>query len=95
MKRGRRRRQQIRSLFRRKRWHLRRQRSFGLAICLRSDTISWNRCPKRRFRIIPNPEAATLETLGQWPRYRFFVFTGVADKDIPLVHDLHLQCGRR
>jgi len=50
MKRGRRRRQQIRSLLGRKRWHLRRQRSFGLAVCLRSDTISWNRCPKRRFR---------------------------------------------
>ena len=28
-----------------------RQRSFGLAICLRSNTISWNRCPKRGFRL--------------------------------------------
>ena len=25
--------------------------SFGRAICLRSDTIPWNRCRKRRFRM--------------------------------------------
>ena len=33
-------------LFFRKRWLFRGKRSFGLAICLRSDTIPWNRCRK-------------------------------------------------
>jgi hypothetical protein len=32
--------------FCRKRRLVRRQRSFGLAICLRSDTIFWNLCQK-------------------------------------------------
>jgi len=32
-------------------WLFRGKRSFGLVICLRSDTIPWNRCRKRRFRL--------------------------------------------
>jgi hypothetical protein len=51
MRRERQGRQRIARLFFRKRWLFRGKRSFGLVICLRSDTIPWNRCRKRRFRL--------------------------------------------
>ena len=54
MRRARQGRQRIARLFFRKRWLFRGKRSFGLAICLRSDTLPWNRCRKRRFRLKPS-----------------------------------------
>jgi hypothetical protein len=53
MRRTRQGRQRLARLFFRKRWLFRGKRSFGLAICLRSDPIPWNQCRKRRFRFTP------------------------------------------
>jgi hypothetical protein len=44
MRREREGRQRIARRFFRKRWLFQGKRCFGLAICLRSDTIPWNRC---------------------------------------------------
>src|ERR1039457_5986643 len=43
------------------------KRSFGLAICLRSDTIPLNRCRKRRFRsrCVLNPRRAPSADAGR------------------------------
>jgi hypothetical protein len=53
MRRARQGRQRIARLFFRERWLFRGKRSFGLAICLRSDTLPWSPGRKRRFRLHP------------------------------------------
>jgi hypothetical protein len=61
MRRARQERQRIARLFHHDRLVFRQKRSFGLAVCLRSDRIPLNRCPIRRFRIKSFP------VFAHWP----------------------------
>src|ERR1035438_8866248 len=59
-------RQQIARLFHQDCWFFRHKGCLSFVICLRSDTIPWNRCRKRRFR----PKAISRQIIAKTDNYQ-------------------------